>query len=192
MKVPMNVPNILTIFRIFLIPVYIVAFCTCGEVKNAAGWIFIIASATDVIDGFIARKFNMMTKAGQLLDPLADKLMQLTVVISLLIAEIIPLWFVIILAAKEILMIMGGIFLYSKKTFVKSNVFGKVNTVILFLAMIAVLFAHTSEVVTDIVLSISAISNFVAIGSYVYIYALKHEQYKDYLDKNYSGGESLE
>lgn len=188
MKVPMNVPNILTLFRLCLIPVYIIAFIADGESKNLAAWIFIIASATDVIDGYIARKYNMMTKAGQLLDPLADKLMQLTVVISLLIAKIIPLWFVIILAVKEILMIVGGIFLYSKKTFVKSNVFGKANTVILFIAMIVILFAHTSVVVTDIMLAISVISNFLAIGSYVYIYALKHDQYKEYLDKNSNGG----
>lgn len=185
--IPINIPNILTMFRFCLIPVYIYAFAT-GSDKNVAGWIFIIASATDVLDGYIARKFNMITKQGQLLDPLADKLMQLTVVISLLIAQIIPLWFVIILALKEILMIVGGIFLYSKKTFVKSNVFGKANTVILFITMVVMLFAHASVVVSDIMLAISAISNFIAIGSYVYIYALKHEQYKEYLDDIHSGG----
>lgn len=185
--IPMNIPNILTMFRFCLIPVYIFAFAASSD-KNLAAWIFIIASVTDVLDGLIARKFNMITKQGQLLDPLADKLMQLTVVISLLIAKIIPLWFVIILALKEILMIVGGIFLYSKKTFVKSNVFGKVNTVILFITMVVMLFAHTSVVVTDIMLAISAISNFLAIGSYVYIYALKHEQYKEYLDDIHSGG----
>ena len=185
--IPMNVPNILTLFRFCLIPVYIIAFAT-GNDKTLAGWIFILASATDVLDGYIARKFNMMTKQGQLLDPLADKLMQLSVVISLLIADIIPLWFVIILALKEMFMIFGGIFLYSKKTFVKSNVFGKVNTVILFFTMIVMLFFHTSVIVTDIMLSVSTISNFLAIGSYVYIYALKHEQYKEYFDDIHNGG----
>ncbi len=190
MKIPMNVPNILTFFRFCLIPVYIIAFIT-SETKELAAWIFILASATDVLDGYIARKFNMMTKAGQLLDPLADKLMQLTVVVSLLVAKIIPLWFVIILAVKEILMIVGGIFLYSKKTFVKSNIFGKANTVILFIAMIVILFAHASQTITDIVLAISAISNFMAIGSYIYIYALKHDQYKDYLGEMHNGGKSV-
>ncbi len=190
MKIPMNVPNILTFFRFCLIPVYIVAFIT-GETKDIAAWIFITASATDVLDGYIARKYNMITKAGQLLDPLADKLMQLTVVISLLVAKIIPLWFVIILAVKEVLMILGGIFLYSKKTFVKSNVFGKANTVVLFIAMIVILFAHASATVTDIMLAISAIFNFLAIGSYVYIYALKHDQYKEYLEGMQNGGKSV-
>ena len=185
--IPINIPNILTMFRFCLIPVYIFAFATNID-KTPAGWIFIIASITDVLDGYIARKFNMMTKQGQLLDPLADKLMQLTVVISLLIAQIIPLWFVIILALKEVLMIIGGIFLYSKKTFVKSNIFGKVNTVILFITMVVMLFAHTSIVVSDIMRAVSAISNFLAISSYVYIYALKHEQYKEYLDDIHSGG----
>lgn len=178
----MNIPNILTIFRMFLIPVYILAFALDGDSKNLAAIIFIAASATDVLDGYIARKYNMSTKTGQLLDPLADKLMQLTVVISLLIAKILPVWFVVILAVKESLLIAGGIFLYSKKTFVKSNIFGKLNTIILFLAMVIMLFAHTNQLTTTIVLAVSTASNIAAIGSYLYIYFIRQKKYKDYIN----------
>lgn len=178
----MNIPNILTIFRMCLIPVYIIAFAIGGESKNFAAIIFITASVTDVLDGYIARKYNMSTKTGQLLDPLADKLMQLTVVISLLIAKILPVWFVIILAVKECLMITGGIYLYSKKTFVRSNIFGKLNTVILFLAMVIMLFAHANHTTTTVVLAISAASNIASIGSYLLIYFIKKEKYKDYIN----------
>lgn len=173
----MNIPNILTIFRLCLIPVYIAVFALGGESKNTAAIIFIAASITDVLDGYIARKFNMSTKVGQLLDPLADKLMQLTVVISLLIADILPLWFVVILAIKECLMIAGGALLYSQKKYVKSNIFGKLNTVILFLAMVMMFYVHTSDIISTTVLGISAIFNLVTICTYYYIYFTKQDKF---------------
>ncbi len=184
----MNIPNILTIFRLCLIPVYIAVFAADGDTKNMAAIIFILASATDVLDGYIARKYNMTTKVGQLLDPLADKLMQLTVVISLLISEILPLWFVIILAIKEFFLILGGIFLYAKKTYVKSNILGKLNTVVLFIAMVLLFFTHTSELVSNTILAVSTIFNFLAIVSYFYAYFIKQARYKEYITKNNDGG----
>ncbi len=173
----MNIPNILTIFRLCLIPVYIAVFASSGESKNSAAIIFIAASITDVLDGYIARKFNMSTKVGQLLDPLADKLMQLTVVISLLIADILPLWFVVILAIKECLMIAGGALLYSQKKYVKSNIFGKLNTVILFLAMVIMFYVHTSNLISTTVLGVSAVFNLITICTYYYIYFTKQDKF---------------
>ena len=173
----MNIPNILTIFRLCLIPVYIAVFALSGESKNSAAIIFIAASITDVLDGYIARKFNMTTKVGQLLDPLADKLMQLTVVISLLIADILPLWFVVILAIKECLMIAGGALLYSQKKYVKSNIFGKLNTVILFLAMVMMFYVHTSNLISTTALGISAVFNLITICTYYYIYFTKQNKF---------------
>ena len=186
----MNIPNILTIFRLCLIPVYIAVFALEGDTKELAAIIFIAASITDVLDGYIARKYNMTTKIGQLLDPLADKLMQLTVVISLLISRMLPLWFVVVLVAKECLLILGGIFLYAKKTYVKSNILGKLNTVVLFIAIVSIFFTHTSELVSNIILGISALSNFIAIVSYFYAYFIKQARYKDYITKNSDGGVS--
>ena len=173
----MNIPNILTVFRLCLIPVYIVAFALSGESKSSAAVVFIVASITDVLDGYIARKYNMSTKTGQLLDPLADKLMQLTVVISLMIADILPVWFVIILAIKECLMIAGGALLYSQKKYVKSNIFGKLNTIILFCAMVMMFYIHTSELISTMVLGISAIFNLITIGSYYYVYFTKQDKF---------------
>ncbi len=184
----MNIPNILTVFRLFLIPVYIAVFAIEGDTKELAAIVFIIASITDVLDGYIARKYNMTSKTGQLLDPLADKLMQLTVVISLVISDILPVWFVVVLAVKELLLILGGIFLYSKKTYVKSNILGKLNTVVLFIAMVLIFFTHASELVSNIILGISTVFNFIAIVSYFYAYFIKHSQYKDYIGKNNDGG----
>lgn len=184
----MNIPNILTIFRLCLIPVYIAVFAMEGNTKELAAFVFILASITDVLDGYIARKYNMTTWVGQLLDPLADKLMQLTVVISLVVSNILPVWFVVILAAKELLMILGGTFLYFKKIHVKSNILGKLNTVVLFIAMVLIFFTHTSGLVSTIILGISTVFNFMAIISYFYIYFVKQSRYKDYITTGNHGG----
>lgn len=184
----MNIPNILTIFRLCLIPVYIAVFASSQDTKELAAIIFIAASVTDVLDGYIARKFNMTTRVGQLLDPLADKLMQLTVVISLVLSDMLPVWFVVVLAIKEILLIIGGVFLYVKKTYVKSNILGKLNTVVLFIAMVLIFFTHTSELVSNIILAVSTIFNVLAICSYLYSYFIKQKRYKDYISKSSDGG----
>lgn len=185
----MNIPNMLSIVRLILVPVFVVVFLLEGEQKTAAAIIFIIASATDVLDGYIARKFNMSTKVGQLLDPLADKLMQIAVVVTMLCADMVPLWFVLVLACKEILMICGGFFLYTKKTFVKSNVFGKTNTVIVFCAMVTLLsFSNSNEGLKNIMLGVAVGTNIAAIVSYAYLYFLQQKKFKNYIGKNEDGG----
>jgi len=186
-----NIPNILTVFRLCLIPVYIAVFAMSDETKELAAIIFIAASITDVLDGYIARKYNMTTRIGQLLDPLADKLMQLTVVISLVLSDMLPVWFVVVLALKELLLILGGVFLYTKKTYVKSNILGKLNTVVLFIAMVLIFFTHTSDLVSNIILGISTVFNFLAIASYSYAYFIKHKNYKNYISKESNGGAKL-
>ncbi len=180
----MNIPNILTVLRLFLVPVFILVFLFEGDQKTAAAIVFIIASTTDVLDGYIARKYNMSTKTGQLLDPLADKLMQIAVVVSLLCAKMVPLWFVLILASKELLMILGGFFLYTKKNFVKSNIFGKANTVVMFCAMVILLmYSETNETLKHIMLDVTMVTNIVAMVSYLYTYFIKKNQFKNYIEK---------
>ena len=177
----MNIPNILTILRLFMVPVFVLVFRFEGDHKTMAAIVFILASTTDVVDGYIARKYNMTTKTGQLLDPLADKLMQIAVVVSMVCAKMIPLWFVLMLATKELLMILGGFFLYTKKTFVKSNIFGKANTVVMFCAMVILLiFSETNETLKQIMLDVTMVTNIVAMISYLYSYFIKKKQFKDY------------
>ena len=180
----MTIPNILTIARLCLVPVFIAVFILEGQPKTLSGLIFILASATDVLDGYIARKFNQTSKTGQLLDPLADKLMQITVVVSMLFAKMVPTWFVLVLAIKEVLMICGGIFLYIRKTFVKSNIFGKTNTVIVFCAMVILLmFSEGNETLKDVMLGMALGTNIAAIVSYAYLYFLQQKKFKKYIGK---------
>lgn len=175
-----NVPNILTLFRLLLIPVYIIVFCSEGTAKTAAACIFVFASATDVLDGYIARKFNASSKVGQVLDPLADKLMQITVLISLVCIEVVPLWFVIYLAAMQGLMILAGAFLWKNKIYIKSNVFGKANTVILFIAMLVLLIYPINNVLKYIMLSIIVVFSLFTSATYGYLYFIRHKKYKNY------------
>jgi len=175
----MNIPNILTGLRFVMIPLYVAVFHLEGTQKIWSVLIFILASATDVLDGYIARKYNMSTRWGQLADPLADKLMQIAVILSLVISGILPIWFVFLVAVKEILMIVGSAFLCIKNTFVKSNIFGKLNTVVLFLVLCAfhVLpsmspMLATSLLVFSLLLSHSTMIQY----AYYYLKQTKNEQ----------------
>lgn len=130
----MNIPNLLTLLRFILIPVMSI-FLFKQELLLAL-IIYVIASITDIIDGFVARKFNMITNLGKVLDPLADKLLQFAALIGLSYIGIIPYWIVIIFTTKEILMGLGAVKLLKKDIIVQAKWFGKVSTCIFFLAII--------------------------------------------------------
>lgn len=129
-----HVPNILTTIRLLLIPV-IFYFALQGNYILAV--IFLtISGITDVLDGYIARKFNFITDFGTLFDPLADKLTQISTLIVLVIQQIIPIWILIVVIVKEVLMIAGAAFLYDKNTIVGSRWYGKAATVVFYIAIL--------------------------------------------------------
>ncbi len=102
---------------------------------------FLTASLTDILDGYIARKYGMITSWGKLADPLADKMMQLTALVLLTIRDKIPGAILAIFMIKEALMVIGGILLYKKEKFVvSSNWYGKLATVIFHFAIIMLIF----------------------------------------------------
>lgn len=178
----MNIPNILTGLRFLMIPLYCWVFSIEPEAKFWSAAIFVLASLTDVLDGYIARKYDMTTKWGQLMDPLADKLMQIAVIITMVLAGIVPNWFVMVLVIKECLFIFGSIFLYTKKTFVQSNIFGKLNTVVLFVAMtILLVFPDTNPVFENVILGVSVAMGVCASVSYLYSYFLQQKKFKQYI-----------
>lgn len=137
----MNIPNILTLFRLFLVPIFIIVFFSPLEYYlYYSVTIFIIAGITNVLDGYIARKYNLITKWGQVIDPFADKIMQLAVLFCFTIKGLIPIWFIIIYGLKELTMIFGGIFLYTlkEKVVIPANSFGKAATIVFYLAILSV------------------------------------------------------
>ena len=118
-----TVPNVLTIIRMILIPVFVVLFFK-GQ-KMAALAVFCAASLTDMLDGYLARKLNQITDFGKLFDPLADKLMVLTAMVCQTCWGPLPPVAVMIVAVKELVMVFGGVFMLSKNVVVYSNYVGK-------------------------------------------------------------------
>ena len=103
-----------------------------------AGVLLVISGITDYLDGFIARKFNMKTNLGKILDPLADKFTQLFAAICLALYGYSIMWFLaIFLFLKDLLLLIGGIMLYQKKDgMVPSNIFGKIATFVFYVAVV--------------------------------------------------------
>ncbi len=144
-----TVPNVLTIIRMILIPVFVVLFFR-GH-KMAALCVFCAASLTDMLDGYLARKLNQITDFGKLFDPLADKLMVLTAMVCQTFWGPLPLIAVLIVAAKELVMILGGVFMLSRDVVVYSNYFGK-SAQVGFIASLILSFFHEQFLVGNVVL----------------------------------------
>ncbi|OPJ62255.1 CDP-diacylglycerol--glycerol-3-phosphate 3-phosphatidyltransferase [Clostridium oryzae] len=163
-----NTPNMLTLFRLFLIPIFIlVFFSSVPDSLFISICIFLLAGFTDILDGYIARRFNLVTKWGMVLDPLADKLMLLTVLTCLSIKGYVPFFISIIVILKELFMIISGMFLYKKDTVIPSNIFGKLSTVIFYLSIFCIYFYRD---LGEILLGVAVISAFIALINYLVIY----------------------
>lgn len=130
-----NIPNALSLLRILLVPCFAVLY-----LLHYDGWSFaalVLSGITDMLDGFIARRFNQITDCGKLLDPLSDKLTQVAVVICLATRyqEILPL--AVLCLLKEAAQAIGGIILLRRHSEVRgSKWFGKLYTAVFYLSMI--------------------------------------------------------
>ena len=132
-----NIPNILSVIRIILVFVFVAVFFAPIS-KIWALIVFLTAGATDVVDGFLARKFNWITDLGKVLDPFADKLMQCTVLICLCIEKVVPIWFVVICFAKEILtLLIGFIVIRRRSIVVVSKWYGKASVCLFYATIVA-------------------------------------------------------
>ena len=159
------IPNILTVLRFLLIPV-ILHFLVHDQFILAI--IFLTLSGiTDILDGTIARKFNFITNFGKLIDPLADKITQLSILWMLVIKNIIPLWILVIVLLKEATMVAGASFLYGKELVVSSKWYGKASTVLFYLAIVLSMIFRDLQIQTSIDLIIYYIAVTMTIFSLV-------------------------
>lgn len=169
-----NIPNILSVIRILLVPVFVFVFFCVNE--YIAMIIFLLAGATDVVDGYLARRNNWISNVGKILDPLADKLMQCTVLVSLYIKNLIPLWFVIPFFAKEIFTLcVGFLVLQRRSVVVVSKWYGKM-TVCLFYATILLSvfiadYLKNNPLLTIVVFLPAIICALLTLGAYIEHYA---------------------
>ncbi len=129
-----NIPNALTMLRLALIPVFVILFWN-GHRKMALV-VFVVASLTDMLDGMLARKLNQITDFGKLFDPLADKLMVLTALVCQGLAGVFPWSAILIVGLKELVMLLGGIFMLSRDVVVYANYFGKTAQVCFIVSLV--------------------------------------------------------
>lgn len=134
----MTIPNLLSAFRILLVPVIAWLYCSEGDYPLTAG-VLLLSGATDIVDGFIARRFHMVSDLGKVLDPVADKLTQAVALGCLLTRFPAVRWLLAVLVAKEVLMAAMGIFVIRRTGEVYSAAWhGKMATCILY----AVILTH--------------------------------------------------
>lgn len=156
----MNIPNALTVIRFFLVPVF--GYYLCNDRFVIAVFLFLLAGLTDLLDGYIARKYNLITSWGKLADPLADKLMQITALIILVIKDRVPSLILFIVAAKEAFMIAGSVLLYKRDNFVVSaNWYGKFATVAFNFAIVMLIFRAPFRYVFMIIAVIATLFAFI-------------------------------
>lgn len=183
-----NIPNVLSVIRIILVGVFVYTFFCVNH--TVALIVFLLAGATDVVDGYLARRNNWITDLGKILDPCADKLMQCTVLVSLYIKHFIPLWFVIPFFAKEIITLFTGLLVIKKRSVVVvSKWYGKL-TVCLFYAtvVISVVFAeYISGWLTVVVFLPAIVCAVMTLFAYIKHYAgLRHKDSATVESKNES------
>lgn len=141
----MNLANKVTIARILLIPIFIVLFTKYPDWPEGiyyAAIVFLLASATDKLDGYIARKYNQVTNLGKLLDPLADKLLISAALILLVSQQMLYAWVALVIVAREVIITGIRLVAVSQKIVLQADRYGKVKMVSQVVAITAVMFTN--------------------------------------------------
>lgn len=141
----MNLPNKISMFRIYIIPLMVVGYYLDPMNLDFDFWwlilpiLFVIASLTDFLDGYIARKYNLVTTFGKFIDPLADKMLVMTALLILTVEGIIPVWIVITILSREF--IVTGIRLVAAPTgkVIAASKLGKYKTATTMIALVILL-----------------------------------------------------
>lgn len=139
----MTVPNILSFIRLGAVPVFIYIFYAFYySIPYLAGVVFALITITDFVDGIIARSFGMVSDAGKVLDPLADKVAQLAGLICLVSMRNVHWIFAVILLAKEVYLVVFGVILYNRQFVLGARMIGKVASVVLNVALFLTFFVN--------------------------------------------------
>lgn len=167
----MNLPNKLTTFRVVLIP-FFVFFLLTDFVGNWGKWIaltiFIVASLTDFFDGYLARKWNLVTNFGKFMDPLADKLLVCSAMICLVEKGAIPSWIVTIIIAREFIISGFRLIASDNGVVIAASYWGKFKTVFQMI-MICLMIADISKIaiVTTIIMYIALALTIISLVDYL-------------------------
>ena len=141
----MNLPTKITVFRLLLIPVFIITYYIQDIGYLISGAIFILASLTDLLDGYLARKRNETTNLGAFLDPVADKVLVTSALVVLTVAGIVPSWSVILIIGREILINGFRLIAIEKGIVISASYLGKIKTTTQLLSIIILIFSPISS-----------------------------------------------
>ena len=184
----LTIPNLLSLFRLILIPVYVVIYINAKYTVDyfIAAMILAVSCLTDLIDGKIARSFNMISTLGKILDPLADKATQLTLIICLALKHPV-LWYVVSLfVVKESFQLIAGGINFKKGRMLKGALIsGKICTTILFLSLILmVLIPELSAKAIKIIALVDIVFMLISFGNYLFTYFHSNHKFQSISDES--------
>lgn len=182
-----TIPNLLSLFRLVLIPVYVVLYLNARDAADyfLAAAILAVSCLTDLIDGKIARHFNMISTVGKILDPLADKLTQFSLIICLAVKYPV-LWYLVgLFFIKECFQLIAGCLNLRKGKMLKGALItGKICTTILFVSLIVMVMIPTLDAsVVSIIAIVDAVFMLIAFGDYVVAYFARESKFQS-IEKN--------
>ncbi|RGY99412.1 CDP-diacylglycerol--glycerol-3-phosphate 3-phosphatidyltransferase [Clostridium sp. AM58-1XD] len=168
----MNLPNKLTVLRVILIPFFVVALLWDGgeneTLRIVSAGIFIVASLTDMLDGKIARKYNLVTNFGKFMDPLADKLLVCSALICLIELGQIPAWMVIIIISREFIISGFRLVASDNGIVIAASYWGKFKTTFQMIAVVLMIFnIEALQPVTTVMIWIALILTVVSLVDYI-------------------------
>ena len=172
----MTISNKLTILRIILVPVFVALMML--EMFWSATAVFVIASLTDMLDGYLARKRNEITNFGKFADPIADKILVVSALLCLMETAVIPAWAVIIVIAREFIVSGLRMSAAAQNVVIAADGFGKIKTItqMVSIAMLLLGFGGIFGIVALVLFYISVALTFLSGVSYIV-------KYKDVLMK---------
>ena len=179
-----TIPNVLSLFRLALIPLYISIYLNAKDASDyhLSAAILAVSCLTDLIDGQIARRFNMISTVGKVLDPFADKVTQFTLVLCLSIRyNLVILWCLVgLIFVKEIFQLVAGIVNYKRGRMLKgAQISGKVCTTVLFVSLIAlVMWPNIGVAAVKWICAVDLVFLLIAFTDYILVYVRKGTQFQ--------------
>ena len=168
----MNLPNKLTVLRVIMIPFFVAALLYDGganqNMRYVAAALFIIASLTDMLDGKIARKYNLVTNFGKFMDPLADKLLVCSALICMIELRELPAWMVIIIISREFIISGFRLVASDNGVVIAASYWGKFKTTFQMIGVVLLIFNIPAlSMVTTIVIWIALALTVISLVDYI-------------------------
>lgn len=168
----MNLPNKLTLLRVIMIPFFVAALLYDGganqNMRYVAAALFIIASLTDMLDGKIARKYNLVTNFGKFMDPLADKLLVCSALICLVELKELPAWMVIVIISREFIISGFRLVASDNGVVIAASYWGKFKTTFQMIAVVLLIVGIPAlSMVTTAVVWIALVLTVISLVDYI-------------------------